>query len=46
VERVFRAKEHLTRDMGGKATTSEFADAVIAAMEKVSREREPEARVA
>ncbi|HVO80813.1 MAG TPA: isocitrate/isopropylmalate dehydrogenase family protein [Terriglobales bacterium] len=31
--RVYRAKEHLTRDVGGQASTSEFADAVIAAMD-------------
>ncbi|MFB3814995.1 MAG: isocitrate dehydrogenase (NAD(+)) [Terriglobales bacterium] len=30
---VYREKKHLTRDMGGKASTSEFADAVIAALE-------------
>ena len=33
LEHVYRAKQHLTRDVGGTAGTSEFADAVIAAME-------------
>jgi isocitrate dehydrogenase (NAD+) len=33
VHAVFREGKHITRDMGGTATTSEFADAVIAAME-------------
>jgi isocitrate/isopropylmalate dehydrogenase len=31
--RVYREKQHLTRDMGGQASTSEFADAVVQAME-------------
>lgn len=30
LERVYRKKEHLTRDVGGDASTSEFSDAVIA----------------
>jgi isocitrate dehydrogenase (NAD+) len=46
VERVYRAKEHLTRDMGGKASTTQFADAIIAAIDAVTRERESAARVA
>ncbi len=33
LERTYRAKEHITRDVGGTASTSEFADAVIAAIE-------------
>jgi isocitrate dehydrogenase (NAD+) len=33
VHAVFREGKHITRDMGGTATTSEFADAVIEAME-------------
>ena len=33
LSRVYRAKEHITRDVGGQASTSEFADAVIAAIE-------------
>ncbi len=33
VGRVYRAKEHLTRDVGGTASTTEFADAVIAALQ-------------
>ncbi|HTD23409.1 MAG TPA: isocitrate dehydrogenase (NAD(+)) [Terriglobales bacterium] len=32
LEHVYQNKEKLTRDMGGTASTSEFADAVIAAM--------------
>jgi len=32
LEHVYRRKEKLTRDVGGKTSTSEFADAVIAAM--------------
>jgi isocitrate dehydrogenase (NAD+) len=32
VERVYREAEHLTRDVGGRAGTAEFTDAVIAAM--------------
>jgi len=31
---VYSEKKHLTRDMGGTASTEEFADAVIACMEK------------
>jgi len=33
LDRVYRAKKHLTRDVGGTASTTEFADAVIAEME-------------
>ena len=33
LERVYRVKEKRTRDVGGQAGTSEFADAVIAEME-------------
>ncbi len=33
LERVYRNKENLTRDVGGLATTSAFADAVIEAMQ-------------
>jgi isocitrate/isopropylmalate dehydrogenase len=33
VHSVFRESKHITRDMGGTASTSEFADAVIEAME-------------
>jgi isocitrate dehydrogenase (NAD+) len=36
LERVYRGKEKLTRDVGGTAGTSEFADAVIAAMASVA----------
>ncbi len=34
LERVYREKDKLTRDIGGKASTSEFADAIIEEMEK------------
>src|SRR5881296_10642 len=33
LERVYRDRDKLTRDVGGKAGTSEFADSVIEAME-------------
>jgi isocitrate dehydrogenase (NAD+) len=33
LEKVYRSREKLTRDVGGKAGTSEFADSVIEAME-------------
>jgi len=33
IHAVYREGKHTTRDMGGTASTSEFADAVIAAME-------------
>jgi isocitrate dehydrogenase (NAD+) len=32
VEKVYREKRTLTRDIGGTASTSEFADAVITAI--------------
>src|SRR5579863_7209150 len=34
IERVYRHREKLTRDVGGQAGTSEFADAIIEEMEK------------
>src|ERR1700758_571635 len=34
LERVYRDKTNLTRDVGGSASTSQFTDAIIAAMEK------------
>ena len=39
LERVYRHPEKLTRDIGGQAGTSEFADAVI---EEMSKEKEKE----
>jgi|SRR5262245_11602202 len=33
LEKVYRDKDKLTRDIGGKAGTSEFADSIIAAIE-------------
>ena len=32
VEKVYAEKKHTTKDVGGKASTDEFTDAVIAAM--------------
>jgi isocitrate dehydrogenase (NAD+) len=40
VYRVYREKKSLTRDMGGTASTTEFADAVLRAMES-ARQPEP-----
>ncbi|HEV2989604.1 MAG TPA: isocitrate dehydrogenase (NAD(+)) [Candidatus Angelobacter sp.] len=36
VEKTYKEKQHITRDVGGKASTNEFADAVIANMESVA----------
>ena len=33
LERVYRQRDKLTRDVGGKAGTSQFADSIIEAME-------------
>jgi isocitrate dehydrogenase (NAD+) len=38
LEKVYRRREKLTRDVGGQAGTSEFADAVIEEMHKVGAE--------
>src|SRR5437588_3091935 len=38
LERVYRKKEKLTRDIGGKAGTSELADAVIEEMQNTNTE--------
>jgi isocitrate dehydrogenase (NAD+) len=38
LEKVYRNRDLLTRDVGGKAGTSEFADSVIAAMQTASVE--------
>ena len=35
IERVYRENRHVTRDLGGTATTNEFTDAVIAALAPV-----------
>ena len=40
LERVYRHPEKLTKDVGGKAGTSEFADAVIEEMEKADLQPE------
>ena len=34
LEKVYRQAKHTTRDVGGKASTAEFADAVIAALKQ------------
>jgi isocitrate dehydrogenase (NAD+) len=39
LERVYRTRDKLTRDVGGKAGTSEFADAVIEEMQKTGAEQ-------
>jgi isocitrate dehydrogenase (NAD+) len=36
LEKTYKEKLHVTRDVGGSARTSEFADAVIANMEAVA----------
>jgi isocitrate dehydrogenase (NAD+) len=36
LEKTYKEKQHLTRDMGGTASTSEFTDAVIENMEAVA----------
>jgi len=36
LEKVYRTREKLTRDVGGEAGTSEFADSIIAAMQTSS----------
>ncbi len=41
IHNVYRDKKHLTRDMGGTASTEEFADAVIEAMQ-TSTEQAPQ----
>jgi isocitrate dehydrogenase (NAD+) len=38
LERVYRTRDKLTRDVGGKAGTSEFADAVIEEMQSANPE--------
>ena len=40
LDEVYRHRDKLTRDVGGKAGTSEFADAVIEAMETAGRSQE------
>jgi isocitrate dehydrogenase (NAD+) len=39
LEKVYRHREKLTRDVGGKAGTSEFADAIIVEIEVADREQ-------
>jgi isocitrate dehydrogenase (NAD+) len=37
LEKTYKAKQHLTRDVGGTSKTSEFTDTVIANLEAVAR---------
>lgn len=48
IERVYREKKHLTRDVGGSASTAEFTDALIAALPAPSEleERQPVTHIA
>ena len=39
LDKVYRHRDKLTRDIGGKATTSEFADALIEAIESAEAEQ-------
>jgi isocitrate dehydrogenase (NAD+) len=41
LHQVYRDRKYLTRDLGGKASTQEFADAVIAALENAVPLRRP-----
>jgi isocitrate dehydrogenase (NAD+) len=43
LEKVYRDRDKLTRDVGGKAGTSEFADSIIEAMETQSVSASPRA---
>jgi isocitrate dehydrogenase (NAD+) len=45
LERVYRTRDKLTRDVGGKAGTSELADAVIEEMQSTRVAETPSARV-
>jgi len=42
IEYVYRDKKNLTKDVGGSATTSQFTNAVIAAMEMQANQKETE----
>jgi isocitrate dehydrogenase (NAD+) len=41
LEKVYRTREKLTRDVGGQAGTSEFADAVIEEMQNAAQQHAP-----
>jgi isocitrate dehydrogenase (NAD+) len=45
IEYVYRDKKNLTKDVGGSATTSQFTDAIIAAMEMQEKEKQQPATV-
>jgi len=45
IEYVYRDKKNLTKDVGGSATTNQFTDAIIAAMEMQEKEKEQPATV-
>ena len=42
LEKTYKEKKHLTRDVGGTSHTSEFTDAVIANMESVAAATDPQ----
>jgi isocitrate dehydrogenase (NAD+) len=42
IEKTYKEKKHLTRDVGGTSHTSEFTDAVIANMESVAAATDPQ----
>ncbi len=41
IEYVYRDKKNLTKDVGGSASTTQFTDAIIAAMEIQANQQEP-----
>ena len=41
IEYVYRDKKNLTKDVGGSASTTQFTDAIIAAMEMQANQKEP-----
>jgi len=43
IDQVYRDRSKLTRDVGGSAGTSEFADAIIQALEAASTAEAPTA---
>jgi isocitrate dehydrogenase (NAD+) len=45
IEYVYRDKKNLTKDVGGSATTTQFTDAVIAAIEMQSQQKQEQPQV-
>jgi isocitrate dehydrogenase (NAD+) len=45
IEYVYRDKKNLTKDVGGSASTTQFTDAVIAAMEMQAHDKQEQAQV-